>query len=94
MSRIVKITQPKKVIDIVYYKSVTVEYDGVEYQFDTEESDSGIRYFCAIDGDEMNEMDWNFDNEVARELCEKIFDAYNEGIVDEDIETEFDMDEL
>lgn len=94
MGRIVRIIEPRVTTDIVYYRTVTVEYDGIEYTFNSEESDNGTNYFCAIDGGEMVEMDWNFDDDVARELCDKVFEAYQEGIIDENIEDEFDMDIL
>jgi hypothetical protein len=94
MGKIVKIIEPKIVIDVVYFKYVKVEYDGVEYVFNSEEGDNGTTYYCSIDGGHSVMMNYEFDNDIAKELCEKVFTAYNEGIIEEDVVTEFDIDNV
>lgn len=94
MSKIVKIIDPQKVVDVVYYKHVSVEYDGIKYTFMSAESDNGTDYSCAINNGRMVEMDQNFDNQVATDICEKIFQAYSTGYVNQDEICEIDLDEI
>ena len=91
MKKIVKIIEPKTTFDTIYYRSVSVEYDNITYIFHEVEGDNGTDYFCSINDGSMVEINWEFENEIAKELCEKVFEAYREGIVEDDTVCEFSI---